>query len=178
MPRRFFASQPRHSSQKGSALIVGLIIVLMLTLLGITTLRATALEERMAGNQRDVNISFQSAEGALREVINKDLSSVAFDGSTTGYGEQISSFLDSSGNPVSEYNYWTGVFDWTNKAVAATQATGTSEAARYFVETIPVSSGVWKAGEATKRIYRITVRGTGASTRAQTIVQGTIIQEN
>lgn len=178
MPRRFSASMTRYTGQKGSALIVGLIIVLMLTLLGITTLRTTALEERMAGNQRDVNIAFQSAEGALREVINKDLSSVAFDGSATGYGEQISSFVNSSGTPVSEYNYWTSVFDWSNNAVAATQSTGTSEAARYFVETIPVSSGLWKAGEATKRIYRITVRGTGASSRAQTIVQGTIIQEN
>ena len=53
--------------QKGITLIVGLILLLVMTMLGLTAVQVTTQQERMAGNLRDRNIAFQAAESALRE---------------------------------------------------------------------------------------------------------------
>ena len=53
--------------QSGVALIVGLIVLLLLTLITVTAIRMTTLEERMASNLRNQSIAFQAAETALRE---------------------------------------------------------------------------------------------------------------
>lgn len=54
-------------TQNGSALIIGLIFLVTLTLLGVTAMQSTTLEEKMAGNQRDRSVAFQAAETALRD---------------------------------------------------------------------------------------------------------------
>ncbi|MFO0335757.1 MAG: PilX N-terminal domain-containing pilus assembly protein [Pseudomonadota bacterium] len=59
-------SIPPTHRQRGAILIVSLLMLLVLTLLALATMRAATFEERMAGNARDVNLSFQSAEAALR----------------------------------------------------------------------------------------------------------------
>jgi len=56
---------PLVSLQRGAALIVSMLILLVLTLLGITAMVITSLEERMSGNLRDKNLAFQAAEVAL-----------------------------------------------------------------------------------------------------------------
>lgn len=53
--------------QHGTVLVVSLIMLLLLTMLGLSSMRGTTLEERMAGNMRDQNLAFQAAEAALRE---------------------------------------------------------------------------------------------------------------
>jgi len=59
----------RHigSRQKGATLVVALLILLVLTVLGLAAMQATRMEERMAGNSRDVNLAFQGAEAGLRD---------------------------------------------------------------------------------------------------------------
>jgi type IV pilus assembly protein PilX len=39
----------------------------VMTVLGITAMQVTRMEERMAGNSRDVNLAFQAAEAGLRD---------------------------------------------------------------------------------------------------------------
>lgn len=53
--------------QQGMVLLVGLIILVVLSLLAISSIRSTTLEERMTGNSQDQQIAFQVAEAALRE---------------------------------------------------------------------------------------------------------------
>jgi type IV pilus assembly protein PilX len=53
--------------QAGSAMIVALIFLLLMTLIGTAAMRGSTMQERMAGNTRDWNLAFQSAEAALRE---------------------------------------------------------------------------------------------------------------
>lgn len=52
--------------QRGVALFVGMIVLLVMTLIGLSAVRTTLLEERMSGSTTDSNIAFQSAEAALR----------------------------------------------------------------------------------------------------------------
>ncbi|MBK1647901.1 pilus assembly PilX family protein [Rhabdochromatium marinum] len=53
--------------QQGMVLVIGLIFLLLMTVIGVTSIQTTTLDERMAGNLRDKNIAFQAAEAALRE---------------------------------------------------------------------------------------------------------------
>ena len=55
------------SKQQGAALAVSLIILLLMTLIAVTGMQTTTLEEKMAGNSRDRNLAFQAAESALRQ---------------------------------------------------------------------------------------------------------------
>lgn len=55
-----------RARQTGSALIISLVILIVMTLIGITAMGGSSLQERMAGNSRDMAVSFQAAEAALR----------------------------------------------------------------------------------------------------------------
>ncbi|MEO9586355.1 MULTISPECIES: PilX N-terminal domain-containing pilus assembly protein [Pseudomonadota] len=52
--------------QSGSALIVSLIMLLLISLIGVGSMQGTILQERMASNLHDRNIAFQASERALR----------------------------------------------------------------------------------------------------------------
>lgn len=53
--------------QRGAALVIALIMLLVMTVLGIAAMQITRMEERMAGNSRDLNLAFQGAEAGLRD---------------------------------------------------------------------------------------------------------------
>src|SRR5690349_1024962 len=52
--------------QRGTALVTSLLLLLILTVIGVTAMQVTRMQERMAGNTRDLNLAFQGAEAALR----------------------------------------------------------------------------------------------------------------
>jgi type IV pilus assembly protein PilX len=53
-------------SERGMALLVSLVFLLLLTLIGISSMQNATLQEKMAGSATLRNQSFQSAESALR----------------------------------------------------------------------------------------------------------------
>ena len=58
---------PSSQRQNGAVLIISLFILLIMTLVGITSMSTTSLEEKMAGNMRDKNIALQASEAALED---------------------------------------------------------------------------------------------------------------
>lgn len=58
---------PAVSQQRGAVLIVALIMLLLLTIIGLSSMRGTSLQENMAGNMRDSNLALQASEAALRK---------------------------------------------------------------------------------------------------------------
>lgn len=54
------------AQQSGAALIVALILLVIMTLLGLSSVRTVALEERMTANTYDRSLAFQAAEAGLR----------------------------------------------------------------------------------------------------------------
>jgi type IV pilus assembly protein PilX len=60
-------SRPQRRAQRGIALVVGLVILVVLALLGTAAYSVATQEERMAGNARDHARAFQAAEYALRQ---------------------------------------------------------------------------------------------------------------
>lgn len=55
----------RH--QRGATLVVVMVLLLVMTLLGLASLRGTVLEERMSSGLLDRGLAFQNTEAALRE---------------------------------------------------------------------------------------------------------------
>ena len=58
-----------RSKQSGSALIISLMILIVMTLIGITGMGTSGLEEKMAGNDRDAALAFQAAEADRKSVV-------------------------------------------------------------------------------------------------------------
>ena len=56
-----------YKKQQGAILIVALIMLLLLTIIGLSSMRGTSLQENMTGNMRDSNLSLQAAEAVLRK---------------------------------------------------------------------------------------------------------------
>ncbi len=53
--------------QRGAVMVVSLLLLLVMTVLALTASQSTMLQERMAGNARDVDLAFQAAEAGLRD---------------------------------------------------------------------------------------------------------------
>jgi type IV pilus assembly protein PilX len=56
-------------SQRGAALVIGMILLLVLTVLGISGLVTATLELQMAGNAQNEERAFQAAEAGIENVI-------------------------------------------------------------------------------------------------------------
>lgn len=85
----------RFRSQTGFALITGLLLLIVMSLIGVTMMNVTRLETMMAGGAREANISFQAAEAALRDgenLIERNTTSTSdFDGTA---GRKPESYLE------------------------------------------------------------------------------------
>lgn len=57
-----------QARQSGAALLIGLILLLIMTVLGLSASNVSIMQERMAGNVTQNNIAFQRAEETLREI--------------------------------------------------------------------------------------------------------------
>lgn len=53
--------------QNGAVLIAGLILLLIITLIGISSMQSVALDEKMTANMRDATLAFQATESALSD---------------------------------------------------------------------------------------------------------------
>lgn len=53
--------------QSGAILVIALMFLVLLTIIGVSSISGVTLEEKMAGNLYQQNIAFQAAESALRD---------------------------------------------------------------------------------------------------------------
>lgn len=166
---------PRETSwsrQQGAALIVSLVLLLVVTVLGVTAMRTTTLQERMAGNLRDNNLAFQAAEAALRdgEQFLQQAALPTFD-STAG-------LLPRQTN-AGQASFWNS-HNWAGNSRQATRlsdVTMTVEPPRYVIEELPP---VPAEGDSVRfgplpevGFYRVTARGVGGTTDAVVVLQTT-----
>jgi len=160
------------SRHDGSALIVSLLILVVMTLIGITAVSTSGLEERMAGNVRDDQVAFQAAEIALRgaEADIENLASTAGFNGTNGQYPQDSTLDISPGSSI-----WTG----SNSKVYSGALGDEKSAPRYVIEVLgtqgksdPVMGGYGtNSGIGAVTSFRITARGTGISDKSTVILQ-------
>ncbi len=157
--------------QKGAVLITSLMILLVLTLIGVTAMTTSTLEERMAGNLKDVNLAFQAAESALRdgEVWLANLSTRPAPVTSCGSPPCAVWELNQIGDLKSFAGSW-----WQSNATAYSGSIGeVNSQPRYVIEyydTIPDSIVKPSTGGG-RYFYLLTARGTGGTDNAQVLLQ-------
>jgi type IV pilus assembly protein PilX len=82
----------------GAALFISLILLLVITLLGLTSSNVSILQERMAGNVRESNIALQRAEATLREIESQ------LDAAIFGSGPAFNDWGDIAGTDLNDCN--------------------------------------------------------------------------
>ena len=78
--------------QAGMVLIVSMIILIALTVLGLATMQSSRTELSMAGNQRELGITFNAAEAGLsaaEEYIDNSISKTMFNNPTQGLYDRL-----------------------------------------------------------------------------------------
>ena len=157
-------NKQNKQKQQGAALVTGLIFMVVLTLLVVAGMRTTILEEKMAGNARDVDLAFQAAEAALREA---ELS-LFYPPPVLGTPHLI---VDSR-----TVDFWLATYNWATAApYTGAPLAGAAAQPSYAIEETPQvreSGSSLKAGQfAPSRIYKITARGSGGSANTQVFLQ-------
>lgn len=180
--RNTFGVIPQRRADRGSALIMGLIMLLVVTMMGLTAMQGTTQQERMAGNLRDGNIAFQAAETALRrgeEALTNRCDQV-FSGAG-GYELEAKTAAEKIFVDGADTAAWTDansyLFDAFEVACGAptTRLVLAQSAAppRFFVERQPAVAGPsLETGVAkTIEVFKVTSRGVGGSDAAVVVLQ-------
>jgi len=190
------------NNQNGAVLIVALIMLLVMTIAGITTMSGATLQERMAGNARQKSIAKINAEAALRSAENSlrvlnirtsaDVNTALTNAANGGY----ISYPIASANPfpagfdVNDGNTWfvqddAASFEPTDITITAPGA----NPPRYIIEyigrylegdardedaVVEVGSGK-KKPESTAFAFRITSIGWGQDANVYSILQSIFI---
>lgn len=165
-----------HKAQGGAVLVIALIMLLAMTLIGVTGLSSTTMQERMAGNLREINIAFQAAEAALREGENFLTAATLpdFNGSNGLYQPAA------AGTP----QVWTVASNWTSSASSVYEGdldiddVTLADAPRYIIEElppVPAPGGTLSADAPAPEtgMYRITARAVGRSDTTVVMLQTT-----
>lgn len=171
-------------SQQGMVLVVGLIMVLLITIIGLSAIRGTGLQESMAGNMRDKNIAFQSAESALREgeaIVSPSNPILPAFNCVDGEGV----CLDLSSSPENSVIYWTASNWETTAKETSLDFEDVANSPRYIIEELAVDIGAAAAAEGSaidiggmmatgdSTPYRITAQGFGISADTEVVLQST-----
>lgn len=130
------------SQQRGAALVVGLIMMLLLTIIGLSAMQGTSMQEKMSGNMRDTSLALNSAEASLRYAEEGLLKSMNVlergkDFATcTNNCEIINSYRDFSGSSAAMTAWQNRSATWTNMA----QTYGSMKDATGNTITLPTGS--------------------------------------
>ena len=130
--------QPSRNRQQGVALIMALAFLMILTIIGVTALSTTSLQEKMAGNVQDKHTAFQAAESALRQaesVVEAWSSKPSFTSNANGLFTP---------QPAGTSPWWYSV-DWTDTTNTVLGYTGTiaevSQMPAYIIEDLGSLAG-------------------------------------
>ena len=165
--------------QQGVALVVSMIILISLTMLGLTAIQRSTIDLAMAGNQREVGLMFQSAEVGLvkaEDFVEASTTNADFDDTSLGL------YTVAASDPnYSSPDYFAGA-TWTASSQVAATSLDAYEQPRYMIEYLgdrsqnPLAAiniggyGTQQTGDIVS-IYRSTSRGAGLTGNSFRYVQ-------
>ncbi len=166
-----------NKHQRGAVLVISLLMLLVLTLIGVSSMGTANLEEKMAGNLRDRELAFQAAEAALRtgeRYIEANRYSMTFDVSCT------SGFCDCSDPSVGCVEYWTdttlNVWNTPGRHLLYTSnLQGVNSRAMYIVEYLgkQIIAPAAAPCASCPDMYRVTALASGLTDVSRVMLQST-----
>jgi type IV pilus assembly protein PilX len=160
-------------AQRGAVLVTSMLLLMVLTIIGVTVMQMSRMQERMAGNSRDVSLAFQAAEGALR---NAELYIESYKVEPVTCSETPCEVWQEQApdSPIAnkDADWWDDngqAFDLESFAGVKEPPTAVVEELR-FVRT---DGGVVEPPEDGRNFYQVTSRSTGGSGQAEVVLQTT-----
>lgn len=194
-PHRIIMTSPK--AQKGNVLIISLILLAVLTLIGLSAMRSTLLEQRIAINQQDQHIAMEAAQSGLA-VASKRITDISPNRPKLNDGGYYMTI--GTGHPVPIGSDWSnantyysipgqgeddGFWD-TDLSASNDEGLNNTIVPRYRIEdfSAPKSDLDLGTGETVESrkvrsttFYRLTGRGEGIDNRSQAIVETVVIKE-
>lgn len=166
--------------QQGVALFISLVLLLVLTIAGVSAVQTTSLEERMARNSHDSLIAFQSAEAALRQAENWLEGNI---NTTANFSPAGANGLWTAAD-FGDAEVWedAGVWSGTGSVQVTTSIPDVAAQPRYVIEWVATVQRTENAVMMQSsynslfdriEVFRITARGVGGSANAQVFLQST-----
>lgn len=161
--------------QQGSTLIICLVFLLILTMIGISSIQSSTLQEQMAGSARDYNSAFQAAEFALRAGEGYLQSPTL--GAFTGASGRFTICSDPASTAAGCV-----IPSWSNKSstgwVRQSGVENVNSQPQYIIEKYPVVVDANAPLDADVppvqiEMYRVTARGFGVSENSMAVLQTT-----
>ena len=173
--------------QTGAVLIMGLVLLMALTIVGVAMIGNNTLEQRMAGNAYDSSLAFNAAETASRDIESRIFpltiapttsGSCASTAISTGLCVIDNNSISTALGTDAEWwkkknNAW-----WQSNATDYNQTANFTSKVNSDPRAIVVDAGFYKDSLRVggnnitgTHFYKITTRGTGASDNSQAIVQ-------
>ena len=185
-------------TQSGAVLVVALVMLLILTLIGVSGMSSVTLEEKMVSNMQNANKSFQGAEAALNECetfLREQATVVLHQGTKTS---SLSDLQNKTHRVITAGIFPTGWWqdndfwdDYGNASVitsiARTVASpdGVSSAPLCFTEYIGNGTSSMDSDTSlypgansadAKLVYRVTASSFGADVKSQSIVESLFVK--
>ncbi|KXS54004.1 MAG: type IV pilus assembly protein PilX [Marinobacter sp. T13-3] len=166
-------SFPRDKQQNGAALILSLLLLLVLTLLALSSMEGSVMQQRMVSGLTEGMVSLEIAESGLRdaeEVLESINVLSAFDGTNGLYGPD-----DNPPDPLGH--------DWASSTVVRNADSIDGVTPRYFIQhmgdaaqtdkltDIVVQGYTFETGALDTQAFRIVVWTGGVSGEAQRIIE-------
>jgi type IV pilus assembly protein PilX len=169
------------STQQGVVLIIGLIMLTVMTLLALTSMQSSGLQELMSNNTKDKVTAFEAAESAIRAAevyldTQGALNISAFDNDETD--GLLANLFDEAWNEASIS--WSGA---NSDAVEVDVMAGVASNPRYVIQHIgPIVPGInnqlnvdnsYGSGttDSMVEMFKITARGTGGSDNTVVVLE-------
>jgi type IV pilus assembly protein PilX len=165
----------KNNRQSGMTLVVSLVILISLTILGVTSMQATRTEISMAGNLRESGYTFNAAEAGLRHAesfVNNSISKTTYTDPSIGLYDRLDDDPD-----------YADITEWTTASQYATTKLPYVMAQPKFIikylgdrsqnEVAAVNLGGYGSSQPGKTVsnFRVTARGTGQTGNAFRFVQ-------
>ena len=173
------------SRQSGVALVIGLVMLIALTLIGLTSAKMTIVEEKMSSNLRDSHLAFEAAEAALIAA-EKDIDGLNLASSISAFdNDGTDGYYNNELENIWRLVDWTGSDNTsTRKAKPYTSFTNKVKTPpKYVIQhyatlvTGADSLNLDNYGQAPRagriEMFRITARGTGGSDNSVVVLQTT-----
>ncbi len=168
--------------QSGVVLVFCLVMLLLLTMLGLSGVQSTSMQQRMARNARDVNMAFQATEAAIRDA-EQFLDTVNGIGPFQAANANANGlYVGAASNQVDNWDI-PGLWSSANVIVAPTAIAGVAAQPQYIIEYVrtvtsdPDTLNIDNIGQDTGGglvdIYRVTAQGTGGSATSRVMIQST-----
>ncbi|WP_367606228.1 PilX N-terminal domain-containing pilus assembly protein [Legionella sp. W05-934-2] len=162
--------------QSGATLPIALILLFVTTLLAVSTIQTTQMQEKMSANLQDKEISFMAAESALAagEAWLIGLATLPTPAPSCQSFPCVMDRIDNSDFANASDTWWQA-----NSAAYSTSLSNVYTAPRYLIEFIQFVPDSPVIGQSSGQIpgvyyYQVTAKGTGSTNEAETVLQTTV----